>query len=93
MDEKHSEVPTYYSNIVTMVLNTDEMVIEFRSHRQGPNLKLKGEGPVVDVPAATPEEIFSVDPIARVIVTFSSAVAMKEFLDSALPTALANRKK
>jgi hypothetical protein len=87
-----SEVPTYYANFVTMQLNADEMVIEFRSHRPAHTL-VAGSDAIVDVPAPNPTEVFGVDPVARVVVTFSSAAAMKSFLDDALPVALGNRKK
>jgi hypothetical protein len=90
---EHPEVPTYFSNMVTMQLNSDELVMEFRSLRQEHRRNINGEGSIIDIPAATPEEIFSLDPIARVVVTFNSVLAMKQFLDDAVPAALANRKK
>jgi len=90
---EHSEVPTYYSNFVTMQLNTDEMVMEFRSHRPEHNRTAKGGEEILEIPPAEPGEVLSVDPVARVVVTFTSAAAMKQFLDQAFPTALERRKK
>ncbi len=81
---KH-EPPTYFANIATMNLNVDEMVIEFRrffiAHRDfmkpGEELVPLGPPPV--------GEILKLEPVARVVLSFSAAKNMKQYLDQALP--------
>lgn len=81
-----SEVRTYHANIVTSNLNVDEMVMEFR--RYTPSHKDwigKSGGQLTQIPAPTAEEIVAVAPIARVVITFSAARALKQYLDHAFP--------
>jgi hypothetical protein len=88
IDGERDEVPTFYANFVTMTLNTDELVMEFRRidkpHRETIALPI--------IPAPTTEEIMRIDPIARVVLTFTSAKALHQFLGNTLPGAEKSRK-
>ena len=86
------EPPTYFANVVTMNLNVDEMVMEFRrfipAHRDfvkaGEKLTLL-EPPQV-------KEVLNLEPIARVVLSFTAAKTIKQYLDQALPQIEKQRK-
>jgi hypothetical protein len=83
--------PTYHANFVTSNLNVDELVLELRRadkpHRE--NLTPAGEAaaPLTFLRPLTPQEILAVDPVARVVMTFSAARSLKQFLDGAFDRA------
>ncbi|GEM_PF-3990635 len=81
------EPPTYFANIVTLQLTVDETVLEFRRyiapHKE--QLKLKQLGATIPVPAPTPEQIFEVEPVVRVVLTFTATQALRQHLNSMLP--------
>jgi hypothetical protein len=83
--ESRESPPTYFGNFVTSNLNTDELVMEVRRimqpHRE---LSKPGNEPSV-IPAITSQEIMSVEPVVRVVMTFTAAKSLKEYLDIALP--------
>ena len=79
-------VPVYFANIVTSLLNVDEMTLEFRRFIKPHSELLKvtrGEAKVI--PPATWEEMIQVEPVARVVLTFSAAKNLKTYLDETLP--------
>jgi len=88
------EPPTYFANIVTIQVNADETVLEFRRimtpHRV--QLKLQPSEGMTPVPPPTPENIFEVDPVARVVLTFTAAQALRTNLNNMLPAAEIARK-
>ncbi|MGH2362465.1 MAG: hypothetical protein ACRDGM_18225 [bacterium] len=79
--------PTFYGNIATAQINTDELVLEIRSIRL-PHSKIgqSSEAPMIDVPPVTPQEAFSVEPVARVVLTFNAARSLQSFLVTAIAT-------
>lgn len=93
-DAGKQEPPTYFANIVTMQVNADETVLEFRRiitpHRE--QLKVQPSGGVIQIPAPTAEKIFEVDPVARVVLTYSAVKGLRENLNSILPGAEKARK-
>lgn len=78
--------PTYYANIITSLLTVDDLTLEFRRfdkpHRE---MLATPSQQLAVVPPASTAEVMQHEPIARVVVTFSAATALKEYLDSALP--------
>jgi hypothetical protein len=84
--DREEGVPTHYANIATSLLTADELVMELRRvdkpHR---DVVKETSGLATIVPPATPAEILSHEPIARVVLTFTAAKALKEYLDSTLP--------
>jgi hypothetical protein len=78
--------PTYYANFVTSLFTPDDLVLELRRfdrpHRE---FTSSGQEPLSLLPAVTPADVMRQDPIARVVMTFSAAKALKAYLDSALP--------
>lgn len=94
MPEDRREPPTYHANVVTMNLTVDEMTMEFRSylpaHRE---LFRAAEGQeLTALPPPTAEEVYSIEPIARVVLTFAAVRALKQYLDQALPITERTRK-
>lgn len=86
-DGGRNEPPTYFANIATMNLNVDGMTIELRQYLPA-HAKLFGKiggGEVKAIPAPTEEDVYKVDPVARVVLTFTAVQAMKKYLDDALP--------
>lgn len=81
------EPPTYFANIVTLQVNADETVLEFRRSMtpQREQLKMQPFEEVVSIPPPTPEKVFEVDPVARVVLTFSAAEALRANLNNMLP--------
>ncbi len=94
-DQPSSHEPTtFFGNFVTANINSDELVLEVRDVRLPHKDTLKGAAgaSVVDVPAPTPEQIYAIEPVARIVLTFTTAKFLKNFLDNAFPTAEKNRK-
>lgn len=80
-----NEPPTFFANVVTMNLNADELVMEFRRFMVAHRDFLKaGEG-IQLVKPPMPEDVFKVDPVVRVVLSFSAVRSMKQYLDQALP--------
>ncbi len=88
-----SEPPTYFANIVTMNLDADQMVMELRQnmppHRETfPRLSTTD---VVEIKPPTPQELISLEPVARVVLTFTAVRNLREYLDKAFPLIEARR--
>jgi hypothetical protein len=88
-------VPTFHGNMVTMQVNTDDLTLEVREiriphSRYGEQQNTRSE--VISVPALTPQEIYKIEPIVRVVLTFSAARALKSFLETTLPKQEAARR-
>ena len=83
--QQGTPVPTYYANFVTSVLTADDLVMELRRfdrpHREVP----PASGAYTVLPAIRPADVMSQEPIARVVMTFSAARALKAYLESTLP--------
>lgn len=80
------EPPTYFANVATTILNVDEMTVEFRRYTPPHKEVFKRTGKeMVPVPAPPPEEIYQLEPVARVVLTFTAARALKQYLDAAFP--------
>jgi hypothetical protein len=79
--------PTFFANIVTSNLFTDELVMEFRryiqEHKDVFDSQASGIQPVKPPKEA---EIYAVAPVARVILTFSAAQALRDYLVTTIPT-------
>lgn len=80
------DTPTYFSNVVTMLLSADEMTIEFRRYMPSHKEFLKSSGrDLVSIPSPSPEKIYQVEPVARVVLTFTAVKMLKQYLDTAFP--------
>lgn len=79
------EPPTYFANVVTMLLNVDGMTMELRQYLPPHKDLLKAVGELTPIPPPTHEDVYKVQPVARVFLTFSAARALKAYLDQALP--------
>jgi hypothetical protein len=84
--------PTYYANFVTSMLTVDDLLLELRrvdrAHRDwlaSPPPGKSASGTFTPVPALTSAEIMEHEPIARVVMSFSSAKALSNYLNAALP--------
>lgn len=95
MGEPTEEVqgPTYFANIVTSQFNVDELTLEFRrfipSHRK---LSLKSGVQIQSVPPPSPQEVMEQEPVARVVLTFTAAKSLKEYLDQTIAKVESARK-
>jgi len=86
-ETKRSEPPTFFANVLTMNLNVDEMVIELRQYHPDHRALMgagTGEKPV-PVPPATQKDLLGVEPVARVVLTFTAVRTLKQYLDAAFP--------
>ena len=97
MGSESDEVPTYYANFVSMNMNVDELVLEFRSYNpfHKENWEKAGapeSGEIFDIPPVTMREIYDQRPAARVVVTFSAAQAIRQYLNRVMDKMLAARK-
>lgn len=83
----NQEPPTYFANIVSLQVTVDETVLEFRRyllpHKE--QLKLSPAGPVIPIPEPTPEQLLAAEPIARVVLTYTAAQALRQNLNNMLP--------
>jgi hypothetical protein len=91
--ERDQGPPTYYANVVTSLLTADELTMELRRlDRPHRDISKQGLAPTAILPPVPPAEIMNLDPIARVVLTFQAAKALKEYLDGALPRMEVARK-
>lgn len=95
MDQGDLEPQTFYANVVTSQINVDELVLElrrvFQPHREFLSAPASGAR-AVPVPLVTPTKIAESEPVARVVMTFSAAVALWNYLDEVMPRAVAARQ-
>ncbi len=80
--------------VPTSQINTDELYLELRRFFT-PHEKIartKSDSTLLPVPAPSVEDIMKEQPIAIVVMTFSAAKALKEYLVKALPEIEAQRK-
>lgn len=106
MKKDNDEIPIIYSNFLTANISTDGLVLECRiipdSHKKAVPIdqfeKLKGL-PATEVPPVHPiriptwDEVYEIQPNAKLIISFSAAVALSKFLQNTLPKMIENRKK
>jgi|KBSSwiStaDraftv2_1062776.scaffolds.fasta_scaffold85456_3 hypothetical protein len=88
-------IPTFYANIVTSNLSTDDLTMEFRRidrpHNEVMSLETPG-APLTIIPPPGPAQILALPPVARVVLTYTAAKVLKDYLDGALPRAEQARK-
>jgi len=77
--------PTYFANVVTLNITVDEVVIELRRFFQAHKDLALDTQALKPISAPSPDEIFKLEPIARVVLTFSTAKALMQLLDQAVP--------
>lgn len=89
-----ADPPTFYANVVTMNLNVDELTIELRrylaSHKD--HVAAVATGTLKPLASPSAKELLELDPIARVVLTYSAAKALKEYLEKAFPEIEKSRK-
>jgi len=93
--EREQPPPTYYANFATSALNADELVMELRRINKPHREILRpdaGPGPFTVIPPIEPAEIMSSEPIARVVLTFTAAKALKQYLHNTLPAIEESRR-
>lgn len=92
-ETKRLEPPTFFANIVTMNLDADQMVMELRQylplHREA--LAQLVTGNLVDIKPPTPQDLISLEPVGRVVLTFTAVRYLKQYLDQAFPLIEAGR--
>jgi len=85
--------PTYFANLVTSTLSVDELTMEFRRYVQPHKEWFKPPiREVTFIPPPSPEEIAQIEPVVRVVLTFSAAKAFKHYLDQVFPQIEQQRK-
>jgi hypothetical protein len=78
--------PTYFANIVTSNLFPDELVFEFRRFIQEHRKVAKPNAPdITAVSPPTSEEVFATTPLARVVLTFTAAKELRDYLNKTIP--------
>jgi hypothetical protein len=79
---------------VTANINVDELVLELRRvtkpHRD--TLPDDTKGAIVPLPPMTSQDVKKVEPVARVVMTFSAAKSLYDFLTQAVPEFEAARR-
>ncbi len=86
------EPSTYFANVVTMLLNVDGMTMELRQYLPPHRDLFQSVGELKPIPPPTYEDVYKVQPVARVFLTFSAVRALKAYLDQALPQMETARK-
>jgi hypothetical protein len=76
--------PTYYANFVTSVLTADDLVMELRRFDR-PHRESSSSGLYTLLSPVALADIMNREPVARVVMTFSAAKALKDYLNNALP--------
>jgi hypothetical protein len=75
------EPPMYFANLVTLTVTVDEAVLEFRRftspHKE---TKIIPDGSVTVIPAPTHDQVMAIEPIARVVLTYTAAQALRDIL-------------
>lgn len=74
---------THHANVATMMLDADQLTMEFREYLPPHDLQVRNETGVVDVPSG--EAIMAVEPSVRVVLTFSAAAALRAYLNVVMP--------
>ncbi len=76
--------PTYFANGVTIIINSDEMSLEFRrtvlSHAE--HARRYGDQPQLPL---TPDQFWAYPPIAKVFLTFAAVRHLRETLNNLVP--------
>ena len=79
------DTPTFFANLATVQVATDEVNIEFRrfmrTHEEFHRLTEGGKQPL---PPVSDEEVYRVPPVARVVLTFTSARLLRDNLNGLL---------
>lgn len=85
-DAPDQMVATYYANLVSVHVTVDEVSLEFRRwmlpHREIWKQTAGGKKPPTQ---PSDEDVYAIDPVAKVVIAFTGAKALKEQLDSLLP--------
>lgn len=96
MEPEKPQPPTFYANVVTMILNVDEFTVELRcylpAHKEQ-MAKLSAADVLKPLPPPSPNELMELEPIARVVLTYSAAKALMEYLVKAFPPTEDLRRK
>jgi hypothetical protein len=81
-----SEPPTFFANVATVHVAVDEVSLEFRrfmpAHRE---IWKETEGGKKPPRQPIDDDVYSVEPIVKVVLTFSGAKALFQNLDTLLP--------
>ena len=85
--------PTYFANIISMTLDPDQMIMELRQNLPGHRETMPHVSTTVitETTPPTPQEIMDLEPVARVVLTFTAVRTIKQYLDRALPMMEAKR--
>ena len=78
--------PTYFANAISVLVNADEVSIEFRrlvqSHAEISKATQAGTQPV---PKGTAEDFWTIPPVAKVFLTFTAAKFLRDNLITLMP--------
>jgi len=86
------EIVTYHANIATANVFPDQVIIEFRSFLRSHKEVFDTLGPGKPIPAPDATTLYKSPPIARVVLTFSAAKGLMEYLQKTVPVVEAQRK-
>ena len=94
-DTRKTDPPAFYANVITMNLNVDELMIELRRYLPPHKNYISDLGAEPLKPLAPPssKEITELEQIARVVLTYSAAKALMEYLVKAFPPTEDQRRK
>ena len=78
--------PTFFANVATIHVNVDEVSIEFR-RVMPPHSKVweLSKGATQPIPPWTDDNLYKVEPVAKVVLTFLGAKALRDNLIKLLP--------
>lgn len=80
----NSDVPILHANVVTMLLGVDEFVLELREWH-APHAEFATFGKTAGVPQITQEQFKQLQPAGVIVMTFSVARQLQEYLNKVLP--------
>ena len=78
------EPPTYFANLVSLTVTVDEAVLEFRRVTSLHKETKITPGSVTPIPALTHDQAMAIDPIVRVVLTYTAAQGLRDILTNML---------
>jgi len=92
-ERREDSAPTYYANYATAQLTVDELTLELRrfipAHRE--MVKTASTDVIKTAPPGV-EQVMKTEPIAKVILTFTAAKSLLDYLLKAFPLVEDSRK-
>ncbi len=88
----HGEPPTFYANVVTASVDPDVVYLELRRYITPHRDMYRMTQPAGEVPAISGEAVYAIDPVARVVLTYTAARLLQQNLNDLIPKMVSARR-